>query len=530
VYPYLDGYSVILDDITKQKTNALRIAKEKDLLSVTLRSIADGVIAVDREGRIIDMSRAAGELTGWEGSKAIAAPLSEVLRISIDGDRDAVWQIVAGVVTSGRTVFFEGNLLVTGAEEMTRRVEGSVSSILDENGGTLGAVVAFRDLTSRKKMEEDLIKAERLVSVGNLAAGIAHDFNNIMTSVLGNISLVRMSLKPGFGLIEKLTESERAILRAQKLTRQLLVFSRGGEPVKKVARLEELVENSLGLSLSGSNLKCDLIVSDDLRPVEVDPGQIGQVVDNLVANAKEAMPEGGTIEVSVRNAEEADGTGKRPESRRFVELSIKDHGPGIPREFADKIFDPYFSTKGEGRGLGLATVHTIIRRHGGNVWVDSLPGAGTTVTIRLPAADRALETGIGEATELVRGEGRILVMDDEEMVRQVTAEILASLGYEVVTAKDGEEAVRAYKESVESCRTFDAVILDLTVPGGMGGKEAVRRMKEIDPEVKAIICSGYSGDSAMANCEENGFRGVIPKPYSVEELSKVLSSVIRGAE
>jgi len=527
VYPYLNGYSVIFDDITKQKTNALRVAKEKDLLSVTLRSIADGVIAVDREGRVIDMSRAAGELTGWEGGMAIGAPLAEVLRISIDDDRDAVWQVVAGVVESGETVFFEGDLLVTGAEEMTRRVEGSASSILDGNGGTLGAVVAFRDVTSRKRMEGDLIKAERLVSVGNLAAGIAHDFNNIMTGVLGNISLVRMSLKPGFGLVEKLNESERAIERAQKLTRQLLIFSRGGEPVKKVVRLEELVEDSLSLSLSGSNLKCDLILSDDVWPVEVDPGQIGQVVDNLVANAKEAMPDGGTIEVGVRNAEEPDGKEESPGSGRFVELSIKDNGPGIPREYIDKVFEPYFSTKGEGRGLGLATVYTIIRRHGGKVWVDSFPGSGTTVTIRLPAADRDLETSISETTEPVRGEGRILVMDDEEVVRNVTSQILASLGYEVVIAKDGEEAVDIHRESLGSGKTFAAVILDLTVPGGMGGKEAIRRMKEIDPTVKAIICSGYSSDSTMANHEENGFMGVIPKPYRVEELSRVLSSVIR---
>jgi PAS domain S-box-containing protein len=432
-------------------------------------------------------------------------------------------------------------------ERYQRRLEGAELPqtypfrIVDEAGDTrwveLNAVLItwegrpatlnfLTDITERKRMEEELVKAQKLESVSILAGGIAHDFNNILTAILGNISLGKM-----YDDLEKknsrLADAERACMQAKNLTQQLLTFSRGGAPIKKVSSMVELLKASATLALRGSNVRCEFSVPNDLWPAEVDQGQMNQVMSNIIINADQAMPDGGMITMQGENSiiEAEHGLPLQPGS--YVEISIADQGIGIPEDGLPRIFDPYFTTKQTGSGLGLAVAYSIIRKHNGHISVESQTGVGTTFHIYLPASPEAvLAVAEKEEEKPITGAGRILVMDDEKYVRDLAAEMLSSIGYKVTTAIDGSEAIEMYREARDSGRPYDAVIMDLTVPGGMGGKEAIQRLVEIDPEVKAIVSSGYSNDPIMAAFREYGFRGVIAKPYKTRELSQVMREVM----
>jgi len=403
-----------------------------------------------------------------------------------------------------------------------------LTPIIHENNpvGLRGIIV---DISERKKTERELLKIQKLESLGTLAGGIAHDFNNILTAIIGNISLAKMSVKPGDKVSKLLTEAERASLRAKDLTQQLLTFSKGGAPVKKTAFIADLVKESIDFALSGSNVEAEFSIPDDLWPVEVDEGQISQVIGNLTINAVEAMPEGGLIKVHAENIT-LDAEGIPPlKEERYIEIFIKDQGIGIPEEHLSKIFDPYFTTKQKGNGLGLMTAYSIIKNHDGYITAESKIGFGTILYIYLPASKKQISRKKREEEKPISGKGKVLVMDDEEIVRDVLGKMLKYIGYEVDFAKDGAEAIELYKKTRESGKPFDAVILDLTVPGGIGGKEAIKKLLEIDPEVKAIISSGYSSDPIMSKFREYGFSGFVAKPCILKELSKVLHKVVKVA-
>lgn len=387
------------------------------------------------------------------------------------------------------------------------------------------AVGIVRNIAERKKTEQELLKLEKLESLGVLAGGLAHDFNNLLTIILGNISLTLLDTDPTDDNFKRLTDVERAIVRAQDLTRQLLTFAKGGAPVKRTASIREIVEESCGFSLSGSNVKCSFSFAADLMPVEVDAGQIGQVINNLVINAVQAMPQGGAIEVRSENVTVVSQDGLPLGPGAYIRISVHDQGVGIPKENLSKIFDPYFTTKQRGSGLGLATSYSIVKRHGGCISVGSVPGAGSVFHIYLPSSHQPVAAE--ETREKpVPGIGRLLFMDDEEAVRIVAGQMLKTLGYSCEAAADGAEAVERYKRARDAGRPFDAVILDLTVIGGMGGAEAVKKLIEIDPKVKAIVASGYSNNPVLADYEAFGFAGVIAKPYSLQTLSWTLHSVL----
>jgi PAS domain S-box-containing protein len=374
-------------------------------------------------------------------------------------------------------------------------------------------LVSIIDITDRMKMEEELIKAQKLESVGLLAGGIAHDFNNLLMAIAGNIELAKMYARPGDRVYEKLTEAERASHRAKDLTLQLLTFSRGGQPVKKSASIVELIQESTRFSLRGSGTRCELSLPDDLLPVEVDEGQMSQVINNLIINADQAMPDGGVITIQCRNVVIGPRDALPLKAGKYVHLSIKDQGIGIPREHYSKIFDPYFTTKQKGSGLGLATTYSIIKQHDGYITLESELGAGTVFHLYVPASK-----GKGRAAEVkgdgpVTGKGKILVMDDDEAVRDVAGAMLGKLGYETTPAGDGAEAIELYERARKSGEPFDAVIMDLTIPGGMGGREAIKKLLEIAPDAKAIVSSGYSNDPIMAEYTKYGFSGVVGKPY-----------------
>jgi PAS domain S-box-containing protein len=405
--------------------------------------------------------------------------------------------------------------------------------IFDDCGNVEMVTEQIRDITEKRRMEEDLQKAQKLESIGILAGGIAHDFNNLLTAILGNISLSKLYVPEGDKAYVKLAEAEKASLRARDLTQQLLTFSRGGAPVKKKASLSGIARETASFALSGARTTCLFDIADDLWPVEVDEGQISQVINNLILNADQAMPAGGVVEVSCVNAlVGADGPLSLPEGR-YVVLSIRDHGEGIPSEILPRIFDPYFTTKKNGKGLGLATVYSIVRNHDGHISVTSQPDQGTTFTIYLPCGDGSAEESADDKGNVPEtgspvAAGRVLVMDDEENIREVAGEMLDFIGYGAEFARDGAEAVELYSQALRSGEPFAAVLLDLTIPGGMGGKEAVRLLREVDPEVRAIVSSGYSNDPIMADYKSFGFRGIITKPYKLTELKKVLGVVIGG--
>ncbi|MEA5113126.1 MAG: AAA family ATPase [Geobacteraceae bacterium] len=384
----------------------------------------------------------------------------------------------------------------------------------------------LQDITDSRKMEREILKAQKLESLSILAGGIAHDFNNLLTGIVGNISIARM-IAPAEGKLSKLLDnSEKASLRASKLTKQLLTFAKGGAPVKSISSLGEVVRESASFALRGSKVICEFNIAGNLWPCEADVGQIGQVISNLVINAEQAMPDGGLITVTCDNFIIEETCHIPLQEGRYLRIHVKDQGQGIPKELLPNVFDPFFTTKRTGVGLGLTTTYSIIKRHDGLITVDSESGTGTMFTIYLPACDAVLQEVQDQEHPLPQGGKKLLVMDDEDLILEVAENMLQSLGYDVACVHNGEQAVDAYQCAMKSGRPFDAVIMDLTIPGGMGGKEAVCKIAEIDPQVKAIVSSGYSNDALMAEYEKWGFSGILAKPYRAEDLSCILNQVL----
>ena len=394
-------------------------------------------------------------------------------------------------------------------------------------------LLVVRDISDRSKSDRELERTRQLESIAALSGGIAHDYNNLLTAIIGNISLAQTYLDPDDKVFLLLSQALTASKTAKDLTQKLITFSKGGSPVKKIAEVAKLVKNATEFTLSGSNLKCNFTFTDNLWPVEVDSGQIGQAIHNVIMNAREAMPEGGLIEVSAENVTSDDDLSNL-RNGNYVKISISDCGIGIPQKNLEKIFNPYFSTKKlgdkKGTGLGLSICHSIIRKHGGNVTVASKYRRGATFQIYLPSANgKSPDQRTADTTEQeipIFGEGRILVMDDEAMIRKLAGELLSYLGYEVDFALDGTEAVKRYKQALDSKKPFDAVILDLTVKGGMGGKEAVQELVKIDPQVVAVVSSGYCNDPGITDFGQYGFSGVVTKPYTMSELGEKMNQVI----
>jgi PAS domain S-box-containing protein len=411
-----------------------------------------------------------------------------------------------------------------GSRSVYIEVKGSI--ITDSQGQPKGMMGVTRDITERKQLEEQFLQAQKMEAVGTLAGGIAHDFNNILTAILGNIGLAALDDKIGPQVQDRLVQAEEACLRAQALSQQLLTFAKGGAPVRQLFSVAQLLTKSTAFTCAGSSVRCETAFPENLWWIEADPGQIGQVFQNLTINAIQAMPTGGTIKVWAENLMLGPEHDLPLNSGRYIKISVRDQGMGIPAEHLPKIFDPYFTTKQKGSGLGLASTYAIIQKHHGHIAVMSTPGEGPTFHIYLPAVEQQVAPQPEEDRGLLVGKGKILVMDDEEMVREVLGRMLARLGYETEFAGDGSEAIKMFVQAQGVGQPFAAVILDLTVPGGMGGEETLAKLLEIDPQLKAIVSSGYSDDSIMADFKKYGFSGVIAKPYRISELGKILNQVI----
>jgi signal transduction histidine kinase/ActR/RegA family two-component response regulator len=419
------------------------------------------------------------------------------------------------------------NTSEAGPQDKSRYFENTLIGNV-ENNKLLGFWWLRRDMTVQKRMQLEIQKNESLEALGQLAGGIAHDFNNLLTAMLGNISLAQNHVDPANKAYKRIMAAAGAATRAQDLTRQLLTFAKGGLPIRKSASIAQLLKEHATFVLRGSNVRCSFNIPEDLSPVVMDSGMISQVVNNLVINAAQAMPKGGTVTVRAENVSIRKDNRLRLKEGPYVKVSIIDHGVGIPLDERRKIFEPYFTTKPTGSGLGLATSHSIVKKHDGIMQLDSEVGVGSAFHFYLPAApqgaavEKTSEPGEGES------KGRILVMDDEALILELAGELLSTMGYHTHTAKDGREAIESYKEGMETGKPIDLVIMDLTIPGGMGGKEALKKLKEIDPNVKAVVSSGYSNDPVMSHYEEHGFLGVLPKPYDLQQFKDVLSRLLNG--
>jgi len=509
----------MLIDITERKRTEEALRESEEKYRLTFNTSPDSVnINRLEDGLYVDSNDGFTKLSGYTREDFIGRTSLEINVWNDPADRQ---KLVQGLREKG---YYE-NL-----EACFRRKNGSIwtglmSARVISLNGIPHIISITRDITDRRRLEEELVKADKLESVGILAGGIAHDFNNILTLIAGNISLAMRHIKPGSRAFDLLSSAETASMRAQALTGQLLTFAKGGAPVKETASISSLIKESPHFILRSSKSECEYSIAEDLWPVEADMGQISQVISNIVINADHAMPKGGIIQVKAENMVLNEEQGLPVKPGKYIRISIKDQGIGIAEKHLSKIFDPYFTTKKTGSGLGLATVYSIIKKHNGHITVDSRPGAGTTFDIYLPASDKAVP--VIEEIALSTGHGKILWMDDDGMLREMAGEMLEMLGYEAEFAENGAEAVEMYKKAIESEKPYDVVILDLTIPGGMGGKETIKKLLELDHQLKAIVSSGYSDDTVMSNHRKYGFKCVMPKPFDLNTLGRVLNEVLK---
>lgn len=487
---------------------------------------ADGVLIVQNQ-TMVELNRRMAVMCGYDREALVGRPLS-----LLAGDNTADLGVSAAGLHAGDAARLKNH------PAQLRRHDGRPLPV-KINAGRIryqmapAVLFVMTDMTAAVEMENELHKARQLDSIAALSGGIAHDYNNLLAVIIGNISLIQSYVDPQDMVFRLLNEVNEAASVAQSLTQKLITFSRGGAPSKTTADLAVLARSVTEFSLSGANIDCRFEIPDGLWLVEVDRSQVGQAIHNLVINAREAMATGGAITVSATNVHEID-TEHGPMAGRWVQLAITDQGTGIAPENMDRILNPYFSTKQRGQqkgtGLGLSISHSIIRKHDGHMTIASAPGAGTTVKIHLPASTKVIvedsAPGPFKNAAPICGSGRILVMDDEEMIINMATRILARLGYDTAHARNGGDAVDLYRQALSTGQPFDAVILDLTVRGGMGGEEAIGHLIDIDPRVKAIISSGYSDSPIMQNFRRYGFTATAAKPYSLSKLSRVLARVL----
>ncbi len=509
-------------DITEWKRMVETLGKSESVLRKIFDSIPDLLSLIDRDLRIVR--------SNWHGGYEY---VPEDIRDNSPFCHEAYYPGQDKPCENCHTieVFRTGKPAVI--EKFNPRIgfmEMHAYPVFDDAGNVIMAIEHVRDITERRRLEEELRKAHKLESLGVLAGGIAHDFNNLLTGILGNISLAKILTDPNLKSFKRLEEAEKAVYHARDLTQQLMTFSKGGSPVKKTASIGQIVMDSASFVLRGSNVRCRFSVPENVWPVKVDEGQMNQVINNLIINADQSMAEGGILEIVIENLNAASENEVSLTEGRYVKISISDRGVGIPEQHLHKIFDPYFTTKQKGSGLGLATVYSIIKNHDGNIGVESKLGVGTTFHVYIPAS----ETGLLEVTERKEsshaGSGKIMVMDDEEIIREVAAEILGHLGYIAVVCCDGSEAIELYRQAIATKEPFTAVIMDLTIPGGMGGKETMKKLLEIDKGVVGIVSSGYCNDPILSSYWDYGFSGIVGKPYSLDELGKVLHDLLTGGE
>ena len=502
-------------------------AGEAEWLKVTLSSIGDGVITTDTIGRVSMLNRVAEEMTGWTLKEASGRLLSEVFRLVHEQTREPCTDCVNKAIELGSIVQLAGPLVLISKNGSERLIADSAAPIRDAANNIIGVVLVFRDVTTELKMQADIQRSAKLESIGVLAGGIAHDFNNLLAAIAGNAGLAQMALYSNDTAQARLSliEVENAAIRARDLTQQLLTFSRGGAPQKNTLSIEPILREAAGFALSGSRNRCRFDIQAPW-PVHIDSGQITQVINNLLINADQAMPNPGEITIRAVNMNISPSDPIPVPPGPYVKVSVQDQGVGIPSESTNRVFDPFFTTKQKGTGLGLTSAYSIIKAHQGYITLEKTDDRGSTFSFYLPANPSAAK-GVGNShlARRLTHHLRILVMDDEDMIRDMLHETLISLGHEVTTVSDGRTAIVEYKNRLDKGERYDLAILDLTVPGGMGGKESIETLRQIDSSIRAVASSGYATDPVMADPTKYGFAGRLAKPYRISELQEILLAI-----
>ncbi len=516
----------VMSNITERKQVEKALEESEYRYRTVVDFAYDWEYWIGPDGKYIYMSPSCERITGYSAEEFISDP-GLLLSIAHTDDRRRITEHECYKIDSEEVHLLEFRIIDRWGKQ--RWIEHMCQAVRNSDGKYLGRRASNRDITNRKRMEEEILKMEKLETVGVLAGGIAHDFNNILGGVLGNISLAKMDVSLNSDLYDILDQAEKATVRAAGLTQRLLTFSKGGAPIKEKAPVADIIKDSAKFALSGSNIRCNFSFAENLRPVEVDKGQFSQVIQNLAINADQAMPEGGVINIMVENAVVGSDNPMLIAPGNYIKIGFRDHGIGIPSENLSKIFDPFFTTKPKGSGLGLASCYSIIDQHGGYIGAESIPGEGTTFTIYLLAevttqADEksGQYSGKDEDADTAGLHGRVLVMDDEDVIRDMAAIAIARLGYEVEVTDDGGAAIELYKKNMESGTPFDIIIMDVTIPGGIGARQAIKELLIIDPDVRAIVSSGYHNNPIVARFKEYGFKANIIKPYDVNMLMKTL--------
>ncbi|MCF3652254.1 PAS domain S-box protein [Synoicihabitans lomoniglobus] len=514
---------MVFADVTELKQVEADLAAQREQLAVTLRSMKEGVVTADREGRVQFINAAAAAMGHVAESPAVNRTLHEVFEFTDERTGKPVLLPLDQVAQGDLVAEFPERTILTDMQGTRRLMEGQLSPVHNARSEVIGVVLVFRDITDRDRLERELVRATRLESVGVLAGGIAHDFNNILTTIVGNMTIAELD-SPADGTVGlAVREAGQAALRAKDLTQQLLTFAKGGEPVREAVDLTTVIQEMAKFALHGSNVRAEFDLPGDLWMADADRGQIGRVVQNLILNGAQAMPEGGILTIKGSNQDLVKPSAPNLAPGKYLRIDITDTGCGIRKDHVSRIFDPYFSTKQSGSGLGLSAAYSIVRKHHGLLEVQSEPGKGSTFMVWLPVVSRAAPTHVVESSAVDYPPGaRVLFMDDEPSIRQMTKQLLGRLGFEVTTTADGAEMVRVFGEARAAGRPFDLVMTDLTVPGGMGGQAALPLLKEIDSEIRVIVSSGYSSDPVMADHAAYGFWDVVSKPYKLPDLRQVL--------
>lgn len=481
-------------------------------------------------GRIVYINDAAEKILGYSLDDYLSN--TNVQRKVITKNHLKTWVAAVGKTDGERNVLKNILMECTAKEGQTVIMEFTVIAVRNAEGDIVYFECIGRDITVRRFMEAELAKAQKLESIGLLAGGIAHDFNNIMTAVFGFLSLAKMESIPDSPVYKRLVSAEEHCMKAKTLTRKLLTYSRGGSPQRKTASIANVIRDAVNFSLSGKNIDCRFEFTDDLWSAQIDESQMHQVVHSLVSNAAEVMPQGGVIDIGAQNVDLTTDHIQPLKAGHYIKWFVRDRGVGMSQEHMKKIFDPYFTTKEmssvKGMGLGLAICYSIVKSHEGMITVESSPGAGTTFTVYIPASngekDEKRPVAVKEA--LATPKPNVLLIDDEQILLDVTGSMLKHIGYNVVTAKNHGDAMEHYRRAKEARNPFSLIIMDLTMRGDEGGEIAIRRWKDNYPEVKAVISSGYSNDPVIEEYWKYGFVGAMVKPYSLVDLKSSLEKIL----
>jgi len=503
-----------------------------------VEEMSEGAVVLTTDGDLVYGNRRFAQIVGLRMERVVGGP---VYQFFSENDHPALRTLLEKALHDSNTISKQEFTLKT---PRGKSVPVYLSATCLDAAGTTTICLIVTDLTEQKRiqamaaanmkrLEEEQLKANKLESLGILAGGLAHDLNNSLTAVLSNISLAKRAVRSDMETVRRLTEAEMACLQARDVTQQLLTFSRGGAPVKEIASIVQLLQDLASFALSGSNVHYEITAAPDVQLVEIDKGQMSRVINNLLINAQQAMPEGGTVSIHATNITintMSDEPALPLAGGDYVRIDVQDRGMGIPESHMARIFDPYFTTKQKGSGLGLSIAYSVVKSHNGYISVDSQIGRGTTFRIYLPASSKAPTQHPAHEEHVKSGKLRVLVMEDQEAIREVIRLILEeSEEHDVEFAGDGQQAIELYREARKKGRSFDVVLMDLTIPGRMGGKEAINKLLEIDPSATAIIVSGYSNDPVMSRYRDYGFKGVIRKPFEIDEFLDTLHAVVSAS-